>query len=117
MQNIRSLKQGDIIWLDHNPQAGREQAGRRPALIVSLTDFLRDTSGLAVICPITNTDNGYPLHIKLPDNCGTTGYVMCEQLKCLDLTIRNVEYKGNITDEESLQTVLDVVRGLLARDS
>lgn len=83
-------KQGDIVWISLNPQLGHEQKGRRPSLIISNDEFNKIT-GMAMICPITNKDNGFPLHIRL-QGYKTTGYVMVEHIKSLDYNARNIEY-------------------------
>lgn len=67
-------KQGDIIMMNFSPQSGHEQAGARPALIVSNDTFYKFTR-MAVVCPITNTENGFPLHIKLDTRTKTTGVI------------------------------------------
>lgn len=103
-------KQGDIIYLSLNPQAGHEQAGRRPVLVVSREDFNKTTQ-MAIICPITNTARGVPIHVKLTE-CDTTGVVMCEQVKSLDLAARNPEYKDTVSND-ILFEVLDVIKGFI----
>jgi hypothetical protein len=72
------VKQGDIIWLDFDPQAGHEQRGRRPALIVSNQSF-NNFSKLAIVCPITSRDKDHPFHIKLDDRTKTSGVILCDQ--------------------------------------
>jgi len=95
-------KQGDIIVIDFDPQAGHEQRGRRPCLVVSNDQFYMRTK-LAMVCPITNTASGFPMHILLDNRTKTTGEIMCEQVKCLDITARNASYKesvaGDLLDE------------------
>lgn len=108
------LKQGDIIWLDMNPQSGHEQAGRRPALIISKTNFYRTTS-LAMVCPITNTDNGFPLHIAIPGFHKTSGFVLCEQAKTLDIQSRKAEFIEHL-DDEILNLALTMVQEILDHD-
>ena len=93
-----SYKQGDIITLDFYPQKGHEQNGRRPALIVSNEAYHRHTN-LAVVCPITNTDNGFPMHIALSDHTSTTGFVLCEHLKSMDLKARKATFVENIPSD------------------
>lgn len=81
------VKQGDIIKINFNPQKGHEQAGYRPAVVVS-NDFFNKKTNLAIICPITNTNNRFPLHIPLDDRTKTTGVILCEHIKSLDLNAR-----------------------------
>lgn len=99
-------KQGDIVWISLDSQLGHEQKGRRPALIVSNEDYILKT-GLAIFCPITNTDNGFPLHLKLPE-CKTTGFVMAEHVKSLDYKARQIEYIESI-DESTLIEILSII--------
>ena len=79
-------EKGDFIALTFNPQSGHEQKGRRPALVISNTLFNKKT-GLAIVCPITNTDRKIPLHTKISENCILTGFVMVEQIKSVDYKI------------------------------
>lgn len=98
------VKQGDIIWIDLNPQKGSEQAGRRPAVVVS-NDQLNKWSKLSLVCPITNTHRNYPTHVVLDNSVCVTGEVMCEQIKAVDLSARTYTLAGtmpqNIMEEIS----------------
>lgn len=96
-------KQGDIVWISLDPQLGHEQKGRRPALIVSNGDFNLMT-GMAVLCPITNTDNKFPLHLGLT-GCKTTGFVMVEHVKSLDYSVRQVEYIETIGENDLIEVL------------
>ena len=93
------VKQGDIIKLDFNPQAGHEQAGRRPALVISGGSFHRYANNLAAVCPITNTLTPFPLHVTLDRRTQTTGVIMCEQVKALDMRARRAEYKEMLPED------------------
>lgn len=86
------FKQGDIIVMDFNPQQGHEQSGRRPAVILS-NDILNQHSSLAFVCPITNTDKDHPFHVKLDERTQTTGVILCDQVKMLDVRARNARFK------------------------
>lgn len=101
--------QGDIVYLDFNPQSGHEQKGKRPALIVS-NEVFNTHLGLTFACPITNTDRGYPFHIKL-ENIKTTGFVMCEQMKSLDYGARKISFveKANNDIVETALAILDSI--------
>lgn len=86
---MRALfEQGDIIYLDFDPQSGHEQKGRRPALVVSNNVYNRFSS-LLMVCPITNTNRGLPFHIPLDDRTKTSGVIMCDQARTLDISARN----------------------------
>lgn len=100
--------QGDIVMLNFNPQAGHEQAGRRPALVVSNSSFHRYT-GLAIFCPITNQIKNYPMHVKLDERTKTTGEILCEHVKSLDYNARNIAYVEALP-ADLLDEVLDRVR-------
>ena len=106
-------KSGDIIWLDFSPQVGHEQRGRRPALVVWGNEALKNIPMMAQVCAISNTDNGYPLHVPLDDKSkNTTGYEFCEQNRVVDLAARNAEYK-DAASPAVLQEVKNILRALL----
>jgi len=84
-------KRGDVVWLTFNPQAGHEQAGRRPALTVS-PEAYNQKIGLAVFCPITSQAKGYPFEVSLPANLKVAGVVLSDQVRSLDWTARSVEF-------------------------
>lgn len=83
---------GDIVWFRFNPQAGREQAGERPALVLSPRAYNEKTS-LVILCPITSQRKGYPFEVILPDDLPVSGVVLADQVKSLDWTIRLVSLK------------------------
>ncbi len=97
------VKQGMIIKLNFNPQVGHEQAGYRPAVVISNNVF-NEKAKLAIVCPITNTDNIFPLHIALDERTKTKGVILCEHLKSLDLRKRKYE-----TIEKLPKDILDKV--------
>lgn len=106
-------KSGDIIWIDLNPQKGHEQKGRRPVLVVWGNSTLKHVPGLAQVCAISNTDNGFPLHVALDkESKNTTGFVLCEQNKVLDLEARNAEYKDCVSNKV-LQQVKNILKAML----
>ena len=81
---------GDLIWLQFNPQAGHEQAGHRPALVISPSSYNRRV-GLAVCCPITSQVKGYPFEVLLPEGLGVEGAILSDQIKSLDWRVRRAE--------------------------
>jgi len=81
---------GDIVWLHFNPQAGHEQAGRRPALVLSPSTYNRKV-GLVLCCPITSNVKGYPFEVELPDEVDVRGAVLCDQIKSLDWRVRSAK--------------------------
>jgi mRNA interferase MazF len=81
---------GDAVWVTFNPQAGHEQAGRRPALVLSPVAYNRKV-GLAVLCPITNQIKGYPFEVVIPDGLKVTGAILSDQVKNLDWKVREAK--------------------------
>ncbi|MED1790304.1 endoribonuclease MazF [Brevibacillus laterosporus] len=102
---------GDLVYLNFNPQSGHEQAGRRPAIVLSPEAF-NFATGFAVCCPITNQQKGYPFEVTLPSTLKIRGVILSDQVKSLDWRSRNLEIKDkapqNITDE-----VLDKIHTFL----
>ena len=101
------VNQGDIIKLNFNPQSGHEQAGYRPAVVVS-NDFFNAKTNLAIVCPITNTSRAFPLHVPLDDRTVTTGVVLCEHVKALDLSTRSFKFIEQLPDD-LLDRVISIV--------
>ena len=98
---------GDFVYLTFDPQAGHEQMGRRPALVISNELFNRHV-GLAVVCPITNTRRNIPFHIPVPEGASLTGYIMVEQVKSVDFRSRKIRFV-----ERSPADTLNEVLGIL----
>jgi mRNA interferase MazF len=84
-------KRGDIVRLDFSPQAGHEQAGPRPALVISPQAY-NEKVGLAIVCPITNQTKGYPFEVQLPQGLACTGVVLADQVKSLDWRARKTSF-------------------------
>jgi len=105
-------KQGDIIWLNLEPQAGHEQKGRRPAVVVSNNTFNEFTKSGAMICPITSTDREIPIQPKLDDRTKTNGVIMCDQAKVLDLQVRNAEFIEKIP-RNILHEIVNIIGEIL----
>ena len=95
---------GDFITLSFDPQTGHEQRGRRPALVISNLQFNQGT-GMAIVCPITNTNRGIPFHLPLPNVSSLTGFVMVEQVKSVDYNARNAKF----VEKAPVQLVEDVI--------
>lgn len=89
-------ERGDIVWLELNPQAGHEQAGRRPALVLSPKAYNART-GLMLCCPITSQVKGYPFEVSLDEVPGAVGVVLADQVKSLDWMARKAKHKGRVT--------------------
>jgi len=90
MADYRPAK-GDLIALTFDPQSGHEQKGRRPALVIS-NDRFNERTGLAIVCPITNTRRGIPFHVELPGGSPVTGFIMVEQVKAIDFRARRAKF-------------------------
>ncbi len=101
------VKQGDIIKINFSPQSGHEQSGSRPAVVIS-NDFFNDKTNLAIVCPITNTDKNFPLHIKLDKRTKTTGVILCEHVKSLDIKSRNFTVLESLS-KDILNEAINVV--------
>ena len=101
------VKQGTIIKINFNPQAGHEQAGYRPAVVIS-NNIFNKKARLSIVCPITNTNNHFPLHIPLDERTKTTGVILCEHIKALDLNSRTYQVV-EILPKDILDKVIDVV--------
>jgi mRNA interferase MazF len=100
-------RQGDIIALTFDPQSGHEQKGRRPAFVISKDLFNRST-GLAIVCLITNTKRDFPFHVPIPKGNDLTGYIMVEQVKSVDFRARRAK-RIELGDEELLAEVLSIL--------
>ena len=87
----RAPDRGDVVWLLFNPQAGHEQAGRRPALVLSPAAY-NQRVGLALICPSTSHVKGYPFEVPLPAGLPVTGVVLADQVKSLDWRARQARF-------------------------
>ncbi len=111
MKNSYIPSRGDLIWIDFDPQAGKEQSGRRPALVISPVDYNKKV-GLALICPITNQQKGYPFEVILPLSLKITGVILSDHIKSLDWKIRNAEYKDKLPEsimEEILSKIITLI--------
>jgi mRNA interferase MazF len=93
---------GDLVWLVFDPQAGHEQAGRRPALVLS-PKIYNAKAGLAVFCPITSHIKGYPFEVVLPEKGKIVGAVLCDQVKSLAWSVRQVKFIAKAAPEILVQ--------------
>lgn len=109
--NNRQVQQGDIYWVSLNPTKGHEQQGRRPVLVVS-NDLINTKLVLGLVVPITSSDRGIPLHVKIPINFPIKGYVKCEEIRAVDLCHRNAEYVGNCAKSDFFSECLKIIEGL-----
>ena len=108
---VTVFEQGDIVYLDFDPQSGHEQKGRRPALVVSSNLFNR-VSSMTMVCPITHTDRGYPFHLRLDGRTKTDGVILCDQARMLDLTSRKATFTEKAPEDITAEAV-DIIIGFL----
>jgi mRNA interferase MazF len=99
---------GDVVWITFDPQAGREQAGRRPAVVLTAREY-NEKVGLALCCPVTSRVKGYSFEVPLPDGLVVEGVVLADHVKSLDWRARRAEDAGRIPDE-----TLDEITGKLS---
>jgi mRNA interferase MazF len=102
---------GDLVWLTFDPQAGHEQRGRRPALILTPRAY-NAKARLAIACPITSLAKGYPFEVTLPGDGTVTGVVLADHVKSLDWNARRVEFAAT-APVEVLADVREHLRALL----
>jgi mRNA interferase MazF len=103
---------GDVVWISLNPQAGHEQAGRRPALVVSPAAY-NGKVGLALLCPVTAQIKGYPYEVQVPEGLSIKGCILSDQVKSLDWRARRVEFICVLPDQ-SVASVLQKLATLVS---
>jgi mRNA interferase MazF len=105
-------ERGHVVWLNFSPQSGHEQAGRRPAVVLSPQAYNHKV-GLAIFCPVTSQSKGYPFEVDIPAGLGVTGVILADQVKSLDWRVRQAEYLAALPDQvmlelrQKLKTLLD----------
>jgi mRNA interferase MazF len=102
---------GDIVWMNFSPQAGFEQAGRRPALVLTSKEYNRRTSRF-IVCPITSQVKGYTFEYPLPKHCAVQGVVLTDHVKNQDWTERNVEFAATLMSDD-IEPICDIVDALI----
>jgi Growth inhibitor len=105
MVNNYSPDRGDIAWLQFNPQAGHEQAGKRPALVLSPKEYNQKT-GLALFCSVTSKVKGYPFEVRLPEEFPVEGVILADQIKNLDWISRSAQFACKIPAEIMQEVIL-----------
>lgn len=106
---------GDAVWITFNPQAGHEQAGRRPALVLSPSSYNAKV-GLAILCPITSQIKGYPFEVTIPSGSKLGGVILADQVKSFDWRIRKAEFICKLP-RGTASEVLDKLATLLLEES
>jgi mRNA interferase MazF len=99
------------VWLSFTPQAGHEQAGRRPALVLSPLPY-NSKVGLALCCPITSRVKAYPFEVAVPGGLGVAGVILADQIKSLDWRARHAEFIDRLAEPE-VREVLNLIMALL----
>ena len=105
---------GDVVWISLNPQAGREEAGRRPAVVVSPQSYNAKV-GLAIFCPVTSQIKGYPFEVLIPAGLPVTGAILSDQVKSFDWRARKAELICALP-ARIISEVLEKLATLLAPD-
>jgi mRNA interferase MazF len=105
---------GHVVWLSFNPHAGHEQAGRRPAVVLSPKAY-NSKVGLCLACPVTSQVKGYPFEVALPDGLGVAGVALADQLKSLDWQAREASFIASLP-AEVIGEILAKAGALLAAD-
>ena len=105
---------GDIVWLQFNPQIGHEEAGRRPALVISPKEYNRKV-GLALFCPVTSQVKGYPFEVLLPSEMEVSGAILSDQVKSLDWRVRKAK-RLCTAPEEVVEEVLGKILTLIRKE-
>ena len=105
-------ERGDVVWITLNPQAGHEQAGRRPAVVLSPATY-NGKVGLALLCPVANQIKGYPFEVLVPDGLAVSGAILADQVKSLDWRAREAELACRLS-ADTMRTVLQRAIALLS---
>ncbi|HQO09542.1 MAG TPA: endoribonuclease MazF [Clostridiales bacterium] len=103
-------QKGDLVWLDFTPQSGHEQSGRRPAIVLSPSEY-NEKTGLGIFCPLSSKEKGYPFEVKIR-NKNIGGVILSDHIKSLDWGSRNAELISNVSDSE-LEEVLEKIKVLI----
>ena len=104
-------KRGDLVWVDMNPRVGHEQAGRRPAVVIS-PELYNRKAGLALVCPITSKKKGYPFETSIPAGLPIQGVILSDQVKNVDWNARKMDLAGQL-DSATLLEVISKLRTLI----
>ena len=97
-------KQGDIVFLDFNPTKGHEQAGMRPAVVISTNTFNQNTK-MVMLCPITSNNKEFPTHYQLEDTKRVHGSVLCEHIRSIDYEMRNLKFVERLSDNDLISVM------------
>ncbi|MBR1376649.1 MAG: type II toxin-antitoxin system PemK/MazF family toxin [Bacilli bacterium] len=98
-------KQGDVIFLNSDPTKGHEQAGKRPAIVISNNVFNENTK-MVIVLPITSNDKAFPTHYILKNTKKIHGAVLCEHIRSIDYEVRNIKFVEKLNDEDLLSIIM-----------
>jgi mRNA interferase MazF len=101
-------ERGALVWTEFSPHLGHEQAGRRPAIVLSPRLF-HERSPMTIVCPVTSRERGWPTEVKLPPDLPVSGVVLVDQIRSIDRTVRHFEIAG-----QAPRSVLDEIDARLA---
>lgn len=107
-----SFTRGEILWVDFRPTKGREQDGRRPALVISPQSY-NDVSSTLLVCPITSNMSPWPWKVPLPEGGGTRGAVLVDQVKSIDPQARHAERAGQSVPDAVMDEIMARLRTLI----
>jgi mRNA interferase MazF len=107
---------GDFVWISLNPTAGHEQAGRRPALVMTPKSYNRKT-GLCILCPATRQAKGYAFEVAIEGGDGSSGVVLADHLRNVDWRARNVQFIHRVSDSELSEVVARLEALLVSPDA
>ncbi len=102
---------GHLVWINFDPQAGREQRGHRPVVVLSPARYNGKTN-LCIACPVTNQSKGYPFEVKIPDGLEVSGVILADHIKSMDWKQRGIQYADRLPDNK-LNEVLGKLNALL----
>lgn len=108
MRSAEAPERGDLVWLDFDPQAGHEQSGHRPAMVLSRELYNRK-AGLALVCPVTSHAKGYPMEVALPPGLKVQGVILADQLKTVDWRARRASHIGRAPDGVVVEVLAKVL--------
>lgn len=106
------FEQGELVEVSFDPTFGHEPQKRRPAVVISVGYFNNVLSSLQVVCPITSTMNGHPLHVEIAEGNVVQGCICLEALRAVDLEARGAKSLGGFLDDKTMTRVLDGIGGI-----
>jgi mRNA interferase MazF len=109
-----TFNQGDIIKFNFDPTLGHEQAGYRPAVVISRRLF-HEKTGQLIVCPVTTKSRPYPTRVPISDECETQGFIICDHVKTIDVKARSPVFIERISEKE-LDNALAIIYAQIEKD-